>query len=126
MTGMRRARSGLLLPALVAAAVACSCATASAARPHWTPYDRPATNGMTSHTSVPIKMRDGVLLDATVIRPDKPGRYPVLVTETPYNKLSPISVQYPYLVDRGYVQVVVDVRGTGASQGSWDSFGRNE
>ena len=27
---------------------------------------------------------------------------------------------------RGYAHVVVDVRGTGGSQGDWDSFGPNE
>jgi putative CocE/NonD family hydrolase len=30
------------------------------------------------------------------------------------------------MITRGYVQVIVDVRGTGASEGNWDSFGERE
>ena len=101
-------------------------ATAAPAAQKWTPYDRPATNGMVTDKDVPITMRDGIILSANVYRPDKPGRYPVLITQTPYNKEAPLASANTYLVDRGYVHVVVDVRGTGGSQGSWDSFGPNE
>src|SRR5882672_3675576 len=92
----------------------------------WTPYDRPATNGMVTDTDVPITMSDGIILSADVHRPDKPGRYPVIITQTPYNKTGPLGAANEYLVDRGYVHIVVDVRGTGSSQGSWDSFGPAE
>jgi len=50
----------------------------------------------------------------------------VIITQTPYNKESALGAANMYLVERGYVHVVVDVRGTGSSQGSWDSFGPNE
>jgi len=51
----------------------------------------------------------------------------VLVTITPYNGTNgAISVTNDYLVQRGYVQVIVDARGTGESQGTWDSFGTRE
>src|SRR5258708_18335967 len=30
------------------------------------------------------------------------------------------------MVTRGYVQVIADVRGTGGSEGAWDSFGTRE
>ncbi|PYM17786.1 MAG: hypothetical protein DMD81_07900, partial [Candidatus Rokuibacteriota bacterium] len=67
---------------------------------------------------VPIVMRDGVTLYADVRRPDAPGRFPVLVTITPYNKL--IAGETPTsLVERGYVHVAVDVRGQGSSEGTW-------
>src|SRR5687768_882844 len=82
---------------------------------------------MVVERDVPVTMSDGVILSADVYRPDKPGRYPVLLTQTPYNKNS---AAFPsgneYLVRRGYAHVVVDVRGTGSSQGNWDSFGPNE
>ena len=75
---------------------------------------------------VPIEMRDGVTLRANVYRPDEPGRYPVIVTQTPYNKGTALGSANEYLVQRGYVHVVVDVRGTGGSEGTWDSFGPAE
>jgi putative CocE/NonD family hydrolase len=101
-------------------------APAAASVAGWTPYDRPATNGVVVDKDVPITMRDGVILSADVYRPDKPGRYPVLITQTPYNKEGPLGAANQYLVQRGYVHIVVDVRGTGSSQGSWDSFGPAE
>lgn len=91
----------------------------------WTP--RPATYGQVEEEDVPITMSDGVVLSANVFRPAlangnaAPGRFPVLVVQTPYNK----NEQDPhdaYLVERGYVDVVVDVRGTGSSGGVFSSF----
>lgn len=79
-------------------------------------------------------MSDGVVLRADVLRPaDAAGqaittKLPVVVTITAYNK----SVQSnagglaggppSYLVQRGYIQVTVDARGTGSSGGQWCSF----
>lgn len=110
--------------AALAAAALLVPATAGAAE--WTPYDRPAENGIVTDKDVKITMRDGIVLSADVHRPDKPGRYPVILTQTPYNKVSALGSANPYLVQRGYVHVVVDVRGTGGSQGTWDSFGPSE
>jgi len=82
---------------------------------------------MTVENDVPVTMPDGTVLSANVHRPDKPGRYPVILTQTPYNKDAPaFPTGNEYLVRRGYAHVVVDVRGTGGSQGNWDSFGPNE
>ncbi|MDX6701635.1 MAG: uncharacterized protein QOF26_1861 [Baekduia sp.] len=96
----------------------------------WTPYTRPAQFGTVTDKDVPITTRDGTVLRANVTRPDVPGRYPVLVTQTPYGKDGAVIVALggaaDALVQRGYVQVTVDVRGTGASGGSWDSFGPAE
>src|SRR3954454_13542650 len=116
---------------LLGCALVCTVLVGSEAAPaplasHWTAYDRPVTNGMVTDKDVPITMSDGIILDADVYRPDKPGRYPVIITQTPYNKEAPLASANTYLVNRGYVHVVVDVRGTGGSQGSWDSFGPNE
>jgi putative CocE/NonD family hydrolase len=84
-------------------------------------------------TDVPIMMSDGVTLRADVIHPADgsgnalTGRFPALLTVTPYNKNSPsLNFEDDYLVEHGYVQVIADARGTGGSEGSWDSFGQRE
>src|SRR3954471_4650692 len=94
---------------------------------------RPATYGIAKTTNVPIKMDDGVVLKADVLRPaakdgsPAKGRFPVLLTQTPYNKNAPqLNFENDYLVQRGYIQVIVDVRGTGASGGHWASFSERE
>ena len=97
----------------------------------WKP--RPATYGINKTTNVPIKMDDGVVLKADVLRPATkdgsaaPGKFPVLLTQTPYNKNSPsLNFENDYLVERGYIQIIVDVRGTGSSGGQWASFSARE
>ena len=97
----------------------------------WKP--RPATYGVAKTANVPIKMDDGVVLKADVLRPagqdgsPARGRFPVLLTQTPYNKNAPrLNFENDYLVQRGYIQVIVDVRGTGASGGHWASFSERE
>jgi putative CocE/NonD family hydrolase len=72
--------------------------------------------------NVPIKMRDGTVLYADVWRPDTGGRYPVIMTRTPYNKNFSIPVRAGYmnpqrLARAGYAVVIQDVRGTGDSEG---------
>src|SRR5436853_6995859 len=114
---MRRLGVGLgsVLAAWLIAAVPAGAA-------QWTPYDRPATNGITTQNDVKITMHDGTVLRANVQRPNKPGRYPVLLMQTPYGKDTAgqaFATGTSYLVQRGYVQVLVDVRGTGDSGGSW-------
>src|SRR4051794_18640620 len=99
-----------VLAALAATLLAPAGASAATAPPKWTPYDRPESNGVTVEREVPITMSDGVTLRATVARPDKPGRYPVIITQTPYNKAA--FGENDYFVKRGYVHLVVDVRGT--------------
>jgi putative CocE/NonD family hydrolase len=125
MEGLRRAAVVLAATSVVAAAVP-AVADAGA----WTPYTRPAEYGTVTDKDVPIVMRDGTILKANVERPDRPGRYPVLVTQTPYGKdgavIGALGGAAGALVQRGYVQVTVDVRGTGASGGAWDSFGPAE
>lgn len=91
---------------------------------------RPATYGVIAERDKRVVMDDGVRLDVDVIRPAgqdgnaAPGRFPTIVTFTPYNKNAPrLNFQNDYLVQRGYVQVIADIRGTGGSEGAWDSFG---
>jgi uncharacterized protein len=95
----------------------------------WTGYDRPPTFEVAHDQNVPIKMRDGIVIRANVDRPDAPGRFPVLLIQTPYNKDAAglaFNAAAGYFVRRGYAVVTTDVRGTGASSGSWDSFGEAE
>ena len=95
---------------------------------------RPATYGIATQRDVAITMSDGTVLHADVLRPADaqtgaaaPGRFPVVLTQTPYNKVAPqLNFENDYLVQRGYVQVIVDVRGTGSSEGNWSSFGADE
>jgi putative CocE/NonD family hydrolase len=91
-------------------------------------YDRPEQySSYTTKKDVKITMRDGIVLRANIYIPDGRGPFPVILTQTPYNKNIPVSYhQNQYFIKRGYVHVVVDVRGTGSSQGTWDSFGSAE
>lgn len=95
--------------------------------------ERPAQYGVHVTEDVPVTMSDGTRLRVNVYRPAKDdgspveGRFPVVVTQTPYNKSGPgLGFRNDYLVRRGYVQVVADVRGTGSSEGRWASFDGRE
>ncbi len=74
--------------------------------------------------NVPMKTRDGVTLYADVIRPDEPGRFPVLLSRTPYNKKGTDDPNGPnFLFARyGYVSVVQDCRGRFQSEGEYDTI----
>ena len=71
--------------------------------------------------NVAAKMRDGTILRADIYRPAEPGRYPVLVSRTPYNKqlMSVASLDFDPVrgAEAGYVIVIQDVRGRWASDG---------
>lgn len=75
---------------------------------------------------VPVPMRDGVKLYADVYRPRREGRFPTIVTRTPYG-VQRDGIHEPLIkfAQRGYVVVVQDVRGRFESEGAWDPF-RNE
>ena len=114
-------------------------AIAASAAPghHWTP--EPATYGVAKRTDVPVRMADGTVLRADIDTPADPatgkpaaGPFPVLLTQTPYGKdtagalnSSAIGLD-TYFVKRGYIDVAVDVRGTGDSAGSFDMFDRQQ
>lgn len=85
----------------------------------------------TSH--VKLTMRDGVRIDANVFSPAPladlsvlGNELPVLVTQSPYRKPASPGGETEFLVNRGYVVVVTDVRGTGDSEGEWNAWGRLE
>lgn len=85
--------------------------------------------GVLVERDVPIEMSDGVKLAANVFRPDKPGRFPVIMAFTPFSKdyygqhdpfgcseMTPFEGPDPgFWVPNGYVMVHVDDRGMGKS-----------
>jgi putative CocE/NonD family hydrolase len=84
---------------------------------------RPAELGVVVEKNVWVPMRDGVHLAADIYRPARegkpaPGRFPTLLTRTPYNK-DGVSGDGRYYAERGYVVVANDVRGRYASEGTW-------
>ena len=102
--------------------------------PDWTP--RPATYGVGVRHNVAVPMSDGAVLRADIHYPTSPltgqpaaGPFPVLLSITPYGKKAPPPAAQigggavPYLIKRGYIEVMVDVRGTGSSSGSFQMFG---
>lgn len=71
-----------------------------------------------TEANVRVPMRDGVTLAADIYRPDAPGKFPVILVRTPYNRATAVSVpQARWFAERGYVVVEQDVRGR------WDSDG---
>ena len=72
---------------------------------------------------VPVPMRDGSVLRADVYRPATPGKYPVILQRTPYNKNLLAGVVLMLDVVRtageGYAVVIQDTRGRYASDGEF-------
>jgi putative CocE/NonD family hydrolase len=70
-----------------------------------------------------VRMRDGVELSADIYRPEKPGRYPVILTRTPYTKTSSSTLGIArYFVANDYVFISMDVRGRGDSDGKFNPY----
>src|SRR5436305_4831525 len=127
-----------LNPELPAGVIRASSAPAS----RWKPEK--AVYGTASRNDIPVKGAGGTTIRVNEIYPTtasgKPARgpFPVLLTMTPYGKgqggsSSPGSATQPsagaatggadnYLAQRGYIEVVEDVRGTGDSAGRWGLF----
>lgn len=83
----------------------------------------PKTDSVTIRFDVRIPMRDGVTLSADVYRPAAPGRHPVVLMRTPYNKNGGgVLNAGRAFAARGYVYVAVDVRGRGDSGGEWRPY----
>ncbi len=71
-----------------------------------------------------VPMRDGITLSADIYCPldssHTSRKYPVILTRTPYMKLSErMLVPAKYFAERGYVFVAMDVRGRGDSDGTF-------
>ncbi|HZN14179.1 MAG TPA: CocE/NonD family hydrolase [Acidimicrobiales bacterium] len=86
-----------------------------------------ATSATTSTCNIAIPMSDGVRLFADLVAPDRPARRPTIVTVTGYNKgagqYGACNASDALFATHGYNRLTVDDRGTGNSEGSWDSWG---
>ena len=79
-----------------------------------------------------VTMRDGVRLCVDIYRPDDDGKFPGLLGMCPYGKTTQVRMYDPwiiaeagdpdYIVPRGYVHVVADIRGGGKSEGEMRCF----
>src|SRR6266849_8092889 len=76
---------------------------------------------VTIERGVPLKMRDGVTLRADICRPKAEGKFPLLLTRTPYDKNGAVDFCLR-AATRGYVVIAQDVRGRYASEGDWYPF----
>jgi putative CocE/NonD family hydrolase len=115
---------------------------AVSSRHSWRPEK--AVYGTGSKNDIAVKGAHGTTIRVNEIYPTlangkpAPGHFPVVLTMTPYGKGSggssaPGSASKPgggsatggannYLVQRGFINVVEDVRGTGDSNGKWGLF----
>ncbi len=102
-----------------------SLGTFRAAEPEWQfAREVPPRNDIVIENRVPIPMRDGIILYADVYRPSGEGRYPVIVSRTPYSteRAPSAYANALYFSRRGYVYVYQDVRGRHESDGAWNPF----
>ncbi len=88
-----------------------------------------------SDRDVSVPTRDGTKLMADVHRPERPGRYPVLIAASPYPRQvqdlgAPMGFieagSTDYFVPRGYVHLIANCRGTGGSGGVFGFFNAQE
>lgn len=70
---------------------------------------------------VKVPMRDGKVLIAEVVRPKEDGKYPVILSRTPYGRIG-IAATGDWWARRGFVFVAQDCRGRGDSEGDWVPF----
>ena len=120
----------LTLFALALAAVLPVAAQAAEVYPgqKWQPGE--AAYGVSAEQQFSVEMDDGVKLFAGVYYPtDKAtgkiasGNFPVAVEHTPYGQAGVTVVPNVFLVQHGYIYVVVRARGTGKSEGEVAYFG---
>src|SRR5512132_4435399 len=85
------------------------------------------TTAYTVASDVRIAMSDGVQLDSDEYVPTTGCPCPTILVQTPYLKSGAVVAEGNTIFpSNGYAMIVVDVRGTGSSQGVWDSFGPRE
>jgi hypothetical protein len=127
-----------LSPQLPSDVIAASAARGSRWAPEKPVYGTASTNDIAIRGAGGTTIRVNEIYPTTAAGAPAKGPFPVLLTMTPYGKgqggsSSPGSASTPssgsatggadnYLVQRGYIEVVEDVRGTGDSNGSWGLF----
>jgi predicted acyl esterase len=99
----------------------------------------PREHGVVFERNVSIPVRAGFNIDCHIVRPDGPGRFPVIVSIHPFDNdrqfepampkaiNSPDVVleggDYNFYVRRGYVMLMANCRGTGRSGGTFEHMG---
>ncbi len=72
------------------------------------------------------RMRDGVRLSADVFRPDTQGRFPVILTRTPYRTVEGFqdlqNDEARFFAQHGYAYIIQDCRGKNDSEGVYRPF----
>jgi predicted acyl esterase len=127
-----KARITLVVAALAAAGL--TPVTAHAASSTWPGsgswQPEPASYGVSQPVDIPVRMDDGVMISAEVVYPTDPatgaratGTFPVLLTQNPYGNTPDPTAAGDFFVQRGYIYVASDVRGTGSSGGQVSWFG---
>jgi predicted acyl esterase len=130
-----RAPVPIILAMLVAAGFAPSASAAAVTSPGrpggW--HGEPASYGVSQPVDIPVTMNDGVIISTVVVYPTNPATgtraastFPVLLTQNPYGNTPDPTAVGDYFVQRGYIYVASDVRGTGASGGQLSWFGRRQ
>jgi uncharacterized protein len=125
-------------PELPQPVIAASSARGSQWKPETAVYGTASTNDIAIKGAGGTTIRVNEIYPTTASGQPAKGPFPVLLTMTPYGKgqggsSSPGSAATSssgsatggadnYLVQRGYIEVVEDVRGTGDSNGSWGLF----
>src|SRR6516164_11251646 len=102
---MNRRTGTVLLPFMTAAFLAVG-PYASEARAQAAPTNAPVKYEVTVERNVAAKMRDGVTLRADIYRPQAPGKFPVLLERTPYDKRTGEFGMRG--AERGYVVIIQD------------------
>lgn len=94
-----------------------------------------ATYAIRRTNNVGIVMRDGRTLLADRFLPDADGRYPALLSFSPYpRQIQDVGAPLGFIeagasdffVPRGYAHVIANARGTGGSEGRWTLFDAQE
>ncbi len=84
-----------------------------------TPRSQPRFAVRLDH-NVRVRMRDGVELSTDLYLPDAPGRYPTVLSRTPYNNTGADAfASGRWYAERGYAYVTQDVRGKYDSDGKY-------
>jgi len=96
----------------------------------WQP--EPASYGVSQPVDIAVRMDDGVMISTEVVPTNPatgaraPGTFPVLLTQNPYGNTPDPTAAGDFFVQRGYIYVASDVRGTGSSGGQVSWFGQRQ
>jgi uncharacterized protein len=98
----------------------------------------PRQYGLKHDRDIAVPVCSGETLDCDIFRPDAPGKFPVILSVHAYSKsdqtapLTPIGLAMPiahieagdpnFFVRRGYVHVIMNIRGTGRSSGEFGNL----